>query len=43
MNSSLQSLIPDPPELLRAGITSSNELLRELFIVPAIARELLPS
>ena len=42
MNSSLQSLIPDHPELLRAGITSRNELLREFFTVPAIARELLP-
>jgi hypothetical protein len=42
MNSSLKSLIPDHPELLRAGITSHNELLREFFTVPAIARELLP-
>jgi CRP-like cAMP-binding protein len=42
MNSTLQSLIPDHPELLRAGIISRNELLREFFTVPAIARELLP-
>ena len=42
MNSSLQSLILDRPDLLRSGITSRNELLRELFAVPAIARELLP-
>jgi CRP-like cAMP-binding protein len=42
MNSSLQSLMPDYPELLRSSITSRNELLREFFTVPAIARELLP-
>lgn len=42
MNSSLQSLILDRPELLRSGITSRNDMLRELFSVPAIARELLP-
>lgn len=42
MNSSTQSPILDHPELLRSGITSRNELLRELFTVPAVARELLP-
>lgn len=42
MNSNSQSPILDHPELLRSGITSRNELLRELFSVPAIARELLP-
>jgi CRP-like cAMP-binding protein len=42
MNSTLQSLIPDHPELLRSGILSRNELLRAFFTVPAIARELLP-
>lgn len=42
MNSNSQSPILDHPELLRSGITSRNELLRELFTVPAVARELLP-
>lgn len=41
MNSSFPTLIPDQ-ELLRSGITSRNELLREILSVPAFARELLP-
>ena len=42
MTSSLQTPIPDRLELLRSGLISRNKLLRELFNVPAIARELLP-
>ena len=42
MNSSFQTLIPDRQDLLRSGIISRNELLREICSVPAIARELLP-
>ena len=42
MTKSLQSMIPDQLELLHSGLISRNELLRELFSVPALSRELLP-
>jgi CRP-like cAMP-binding protein len=42
MDSSIQTALPEHQDLLGSGITSRNELLREIFGVPSIARELLP-
>lgn len=42
MTPSLQTPTLDQLELLRSGLIDRNEVLRELFNVPAIARELLP-
>ncbi len=42
MATNLQSFFPDRREMVSDGITSGNELLRELLTVPGIGKDLIP-